>query len=83
MAILAINICMTKFYDYTFDADRNTGVLYFDGELNLRHFGWRPGQYLQVCRGPGDQVALIPVDPLVAFALGFPSESVDNDSQST
>jgi hypothetical protein len=71
-----------KFIDYIFDANKDTGILCFDGELNLRHFGWRDGQYLQVCRGPGDQVALVPVDPIVSFVLGLPSESVDNSTDS-
>jgi hypothetical protein len=64
-------------YDFTLDIDKHAGTCAFDAELALRHFGWKPGQLLEVCCGPGGQVALRPVDPVVAFVQGYAQNHMD------
>lgn len=65
-------------FDYTLDIDNRVGTCVFDAELSSRHFGWKPGQLLEVCQTAGGQVALRPAEPVMAFAMGYAQNHPDN-----
>lgn len=57
------------YFDYTWDLAPN-GIR-FDPELNIDKLGWKAGDLFKITNING-QAQLVKVDPIVAFAMGYP-----------